>query len=113
MNHILKVLLLTFFSVLCSVSVAQVSNDFIEVDSWSSVPEQNYVTNGSITISGERLQTSSIWINGVARVNQGDGDWSIVFNNLDDGLYEYRVVAHDAFSSRQSSATAFTIFSHL
>ena len=73
----------------------QASNDLITINTWSASPDQNYSRSNSITLSGTRLQASSIAINGVLRVAEGAGNWQVVFTGLAEGTHEYEVIASD------------------
>ena len=98
----LKVRIILIFLFLLPVqSYGQESNEFITVNSLDALPANNYMLVNVVSISGTRSQISAILVNGSLRVSQGDGPWQVVFNDLDDGVYEYSVVAVNAQGESQ------------
>ena len=70
-------------------------------------PTTNYVNTRTVTLSGERADNTSLWINGEERLPQGSGAWSIDLP-LSRGLSSWRITSQDEHG--EDSATVVVHF---
>ena len=91
-------LVLAFLMIqLCLVGKAHSieENELISVNAFNALPEVNYRTNNTLTLSGERFSNASISINGQLRVTEGLGAWEIEFI-LEQGQHEFSIQAQSS-----------------